>query len=224
MGFEAVKHLDKDFQINCISWSDFDQFGCPICGCDFAAAGWASCGGAQLAICGECRCNFVILSDGLEKSAMGFSKDGGIVFSMKGELEESDDVIIPIRQKHPRHGMPKHAYVKPDIRPDNGSDFFSVRGIGTDKTPGCFCCGGKKRYHNNIAAFVKSKQAGERIVKLFGEYGAWLDYREFEPDWIQVKIGACDKHLPNLEKLAELTSDGIITLDKVEKAKTLTAE
>jgi len=224
MGFEVVKHLDKDFHIACISWSDYDRFGCPSCGCDSAAGGGVSGGGAQLAVCRECGSNYVILADGLEKSSMGFNKDGGTVFSMRGELEESDDIVIPVRQKHPRHGTPKHAYIRPDVRPDGGGDFFNSRGIGIDTTPGCFCCGGEKKYYNNIAAFVESKQAGERIVEFFGGFGAWLDYREYEPDWIQVKIGACDEHLPNLKKLAELTEDDVITFDKVEVIKRMIDE
>ena len=72
---------------------------------------------------------------------------------------------------------------------------------------------------HNIAAFVASKDAGERIVAMF-ERGAWLDYREYEPNWIQVKIGACDKHKQNLELLERLTIEekGFITADMVVRA------
>ena len=74
---------------------------------------------------------------------------------------------------------------------------FKSRGIGLDTTPGCFICGGEKRLLNNISAFVLTKEDGELAVSWF-EQGARLDYREREPNWIQVKIGACDQHLPNL--------------------------
>ncbi len=45
----------------------------------------------------------------------------------------------------------------------------------------------------NIAAFVTSKEEGEEVVRWFGD-GAYLDFRPSEPNWIQVKIGACEKH------------------------------
>jgi hypothetical protein len=73
-------------------------------------------------------------------------------------------------------------------------------------------------YHSNqpdMAAFVDSKEAGERVVGMFQQQGsrAFLDFRPSEPNWVQVKIGACDDHLPNLEGLQTLVheTDGMIT-------------
>lgn len=103
-------------------------------------------------------------------------------------------------------------------KPDSEGDLFRSRGIGLDWTPGCFICGGKKRLLNNIAAFVQNKEAGKRVVGMFSQ-GAWLDYRDFEPDRVQVKIGACNTHLPNLEKLHELTRDGFITSVRISAAQ-----
>jgi hypothetical protein len=80
------------------------------------------------------------------------------------------------------------------------------RGMGQDWTPGCFVCGGKHDLYANQSGFVTSKESGERIVALF-EHGAFLDYRQYEPDWIQVKVGACKKHVPNLQKLYSLVMD-----------------
>jgi hypothetical protein len=80
---------------------------------------------------------------------------------------------------------------------------WRVRGIGKDWTPGCFLCPLSEAgplYHN-IAAFVATREDGERIVRWFG-HGARLDYRPAEPQWIQVKVGACDRHLPELRELA----------------------
>jgi hypothetical protein len=82
---------------------------------------------------------------------------------------------------------------------------FSPRGIGCDSCPGCFVCGGDTKLYSNIAAFVKSKEDGLQIVTWF-ERGARLDWRDSEPNWIQVKIGACDKHMPNLYRLMEDTA------------------
>ena len=61
---------------------------------------------------------------------------------------------------------------------------FRSRGLGLDTTPGCFVCGGGSELRPNIAAFVKSRQSGEAIVRLFGR-GARLDYRDFEPNWLR---------------------------------------
>jgi len=78
---------------------------------------------------------------------------------------------------------------------------FKSRGIGMDVCPGCFVCGGEECMMTNVSAFVETKEDGEKIVSWFKQ-GAKLDYRDFEPSWIQVKIGACEKHLRNLEEIS----------------------
>jgi len=98
--------------------------------------------------------------------------------------------------------------IERDDREFGKSLVFRPRGIGTDICPGCFVCGDTPSttgYLSNIAAFVESKEEGEEIVSWF-THGARLDYRDHEPAWIQVKIGACAAHLPNLEWLANATS------------------
>ena len=98
---------------------------------------------------------------------------------------------------------------------------FSPRGIGSDHTPGCFCCGGDPGLYSNISGFVGSKEDGEKVAAMF-EHGARLDYRDYEPNWIQVKIGACKEHLPNLEKLCSLTAcENVITPKKIKTAREL---
>jgi hypothetical protein len=74
------------------------------------------------------------------------------------------------------------------------------RGIGSDWTPGCMVCGGEDGLHTNCSFFVPSRETGEALVSLF-KSGATLDYRPREPNWIQVKIGVCATHKPNLEAL-----------------------
>ena len=81
---------------------------------------------------------------------------------------------------------------------------FGSRGIGLDGCQGCFVCGREKPYLHNLAAFVNSKEDGETAVSWFSRGvlgGARLDFRPSEPKWIQVKVGACDLHRPNLELL-----------------------
>lgn len=115
---------------------------------------------------------------------------------------------------------------------ERGPSFkFAPRGIGLDMCPGCFVCGvldegsfRAKAMMNNISGFVASREQGEAIAGWF-KAGAWLDYREHEPTWLQVKIGACDKHLPNLQKLQELTSAyGVIRQADITDALDVKAE
>lgn len=96
----------------------------------------------------------------------------------------------------------------------------NIRGLGTDNTPGCFVCGGEPGPHSNISMFVGSKEDGEDIVVFF-KTGARLDYRASEPNWIQVKIGACEQHLDNLKSLSRSigTYPYRITAPMIESAR-----
>lgn len=186
-------------KIIAVSYDSFTRFGCPHCG--FKHGNWPITGnGAGEFVCGECGKNSVILADGVEKSPYRF-----------GEQQ-----FQPIIQKHPREGIPAHE--KEDKQPEGGGEFFRPRGVGTDKTPGCFVCGGHHGLYTNLSGFVDTKPAGERVLKMFKQ-GAWLDYRENEPTWIQVKIGACTKHEQNLEKLNKMSAENqIITAEMVAAA------
>jgi hypothetical protein len=58
-----------------------------------------------------------------------------------------------------------------------------------------------------MSEFVTSRETGTAIVELFKRCGmtAFLDYRPSEPNWVQVKLGACDKHIPVLEAILDAT-------------------
>lgn len=100
---------------------------------------------------------------------------------------------------------------------------FVSRGLGADYVPGCFLCESSeidsKRMMCNLSGFVESKEDGEEVVKMFSR-GAWLDYREREPNWIQVKVGACKEHEGNLSWLSLMThaSHNKICREMVEDA------
>ena len=90
------------------------------------------------------------------------------------------------------------------------------RGIGKGWIE-CFICGhqalsdglGEGSCHDELAAFVDSKEDGETVLEMFkrlGLVGVVLDYRPYEPNWIQVKVGACALHRPNLNLLSVLAS------------------
>lgn len=177
-----------------VSWSSFEESGCVNCGCDYCYSTGIQRNGTSPVICGECKTEFVILADGRVISGIGFGSP-----SFHPELTQ-----------HPRAGTPKHKFSCPDIRPEAGGDFWYPRGVGIG------------RYGPDASGFVKSKEAGERIVglveKIIGKKPAtWLDYRDFEPTWIQVKFQALDGF--DLEKLCSLCyEDKIITEEKIREA------
>ena len=94
------------------------------------------------------------------------------------------------------------AEIRWDDKKYGPSVHFSSRGIGVDSCPGCFVCGSVRGVMANIAAFVKSREDGEKVVGWIGN-GAWLVH---ESNRIQVKIGACKSHESALEKLSKLTN------------------
>lgn len=188
-----------------VSSSEMRLYGCPHCG---FRSGYSDMSGRGAVVwnCGECGRTSMILADGITKSPIGIGN-------------KKNEFFYPKVRKHPRFGIPSHG--KRDVRSADGSEQFRSRGIGKDYTPGCFVCGGSKGMHANIAAFVQCKTSGERVIKMFDGKGAYLDYREHEPDYVQAKVGACKKHISALESLDELTdaADGKITKAMIEEAK-----
>ncbi len=87
---------------------------------------------------------------------------------------------------------------------------FKSRGTGLDHIEKCFVCGRETAITPNISGFVENKEDGAAIVKYFQQGSARLDYRDYEPSWIQVKIGACEDHKNCLEELTRLTRSGTI--------------
>lgn len=193
-----------------IKWSDYEQFGCINCGCKYVYAD-GTYGNEAPVICGECGEKFLILNDLTKISSIGFisEQNQGLIIPKKNMSSEqmmidylsaidfsSPDVkeklshgigiekngaVYPIVGPHPRRGIPAHDLVIPDIRPEEkDSDYCYPRGVGYD-----------------LACFVKSKEAGERITEMINRvvkdykdrpFYCHLDYREDEPLWIQIKI------------------------------------
>ncbi len=192
-----------------VSSSDYQQFGCVECGCDFAYNNGIKFSGVVLLKCGECGKEFAILADGLTKSTMTFST---------GKKDSNGEIIFscPTLQEHPRKGIEKHKFIRPDIRPKYGNgEFCNPRGIRYD-----------------LACFVRSKEAGERVVKMFQNiqkeykdercFTCRLDYRENEPLRGQVKINYDNIGEHNASVLSQLIKeDGIITEDKIRKARNI---
>lgn len=202
--------LQEEKQI-AISWSDYNKYGCPNCGCASTHNTGCQGGGTVPSQCFECEHQFVILADGMEKSTIGFGE---------GKDQNQENIFYyPLLTKHPREGTPKHVYVRPDLRPEYG-EYYNPRGIGYD-----------------LAAFVKSKEAGQRVVEmyqeifkefedkeklkdLFGstECSAWLDYRPNEPTWIQVKLDYGSKRRMYALTCLISTNNNIITKEIIKEA------
>ncbi len=189
-------------EIIAVSAEEYENWGCPHCGYRSGSSS-IQCDGTSVVICGGCTRTNVLLHSGRERSAAGFG---------------NHPPVYPALQAHPRRGIPKHGNA--DTRPDDhGGEHFHPRGIGQDWID-CFICGSDSHEpRRNLAAFVQCKAAGERIVAMF-EKGARLDYRDYEPDRVQVKVGACDVHDQNLRRLHELTSgDSVINTDRIAAAQ-----
>lgn len=192
-----------DQEIVAVSLNAFKDWGCPYCG---YRSGHASISGqgASSWTCGECRKGCIILAEGVTVSPFTFGDEG----------------YRPVLQPHPRVGTPSHG--RPDTRPEEGGEFFRIRGIGLEGGLTCYVCGkrGNDSYSctPNIAAFVQTKEAGERVAAMFNSRvpgGAWVDFREHEPDYVQVKIGACEEHSSCLTVLEAMCSDDRINTFRV---------
>lgn len=75
---------------------------------------------------------------------------------------------------------------------------------------------------NDMSSFVRGQVPGERIAQMFEQAGlfCFLDYRESEPSWVQLKLGVCAEHLPKLEKLERLVIEAgrVITPEIIAEA------
>lgn len=86
-------------------------------------------------------------------------------------------------------------------------------------TPGCFVCGNPQgRNHKVFSAAVLSREAGERVVALFGR---GVKVIEFEPQRFRVLVGSCWKHRSNLQLLdpLNLSYGGVINEEMIQDAR-----
>lgn len=87
-----------------------------------------------------------------------------------------------------------------DKRPEGGGEYWESRGAS----------------QYDVSGFVVSKPAGERLLRMVkyiletDEPKTFLDYREFEPNWIQFKFSAEEFNVEKLDQMAK-ANDNIIT-------------
>lgn len=91
-------------------------------------------------------------------------------------------------------------YEPKDERPEGGGGYWKSRGASSF----------------DVSGFVSSRAAGLRLLRMVkyiletDEPKTWLDYREFEPNWIQFKFSAEEFDVERLSDMAE-ANDNIIT-------------
>lgn len=87
-----------------------------------------------------------------------------------------------------------------DERPEGGGEYWTSRGASS----------------YDVSGFVKSKPAGERLLRMVkyiletDNPATFLDYREFEPNWIQFKFSSEEFDVERLDKIAR-ENNNIIT-------------
>lgn len=125
----------------------------------------------------------------MSTSSFGFNGDGKMYFSMRYYDRDQID------------------YSDPDIRPEYG-EYWKSRGVG-----GGECSG-----------FVNTKEAGERIMRYIKAIletdtpKTRLDYREHEPNWIQLKFSEDEFDLELLDSMTT-NNDNVITYEIMVKCK-----
>lgn len=97
-------------------------------------------------------------------------------------------------------------YTGEDKRSEGGGEFWKSRG------PSSF----------DVSGFVVSKEAGERLLEMTKrvlgkeDCKTWLDWRKYEPNWIQFKFSAKEF---DVERIDFLTKGGIITEDILKECR-----
>ena len=83
-------------------------------------------------------------------------------------------------------------YEPKDKRPEGGGEYWKSRGASD----------------SDVSGFVASRAAGLRLLRMVryvldtDEPKTWLDYREFEPNWIQFKFSAEEFDVEKLDQMA----------------------
>ena len=91
-------------------------------------------------------------------------------------------------------------YEPKDKRPEGGGEYWKSRGAS----------------NFDVSGFVASRAAGMRLLRMVkyiletDEPKTWLDYREFEPNWIQFKFSAEEFDVEKLDQMAR-DNDNVLT-------------
>ena len=95
------------------------------------------------------------------------------------------------------------------------------RGIGSGYGK-CLICGDKGLSNKSMKDFssrVKSKYEGGRILIMFDLCGRYAALNATEPNWVQVKVCACEHHESELIQLEKLIAENnAISINKIIEA------
>ena len=176
---------------------DFLKYGCPECNCGTHIGSGFSGQGMYPGNCRHCGRSFIQLADSVDEIRMTTG-----YFNIKASIID-----------HPKKDGKIWKWEPKDETPKEDGEYFKSRGNGYD-----------------LAGFVRTKAAGERLVELIknvlddNDPKSWLDYRELEPEWIQVKIQPLEFDVIKLDKLICKEKDRskqMITRKMLEKCKLL---
>lgn len=99
---------------------------------------------------------------------------------------------------------------------------YIPRGRGKNWGP-CMVCGKESSNAcSDLSAYVNGRTGGEHVVAMFKEVGltARLDYRDFEPNYVQVKVCVCEAHKGHLDVLwCETRLDKVVHADILEAVR-----
>ena len=197
---DKKKELKK---IKAISYKDYQEYGCPCCNnLNIPVKSHEFTvkeNEASRIECQECGVDFIIQGAEVKESNIGFRN------------HRTEDFYVPTLEEHPNQ-EPAHTYVIPDKRPENGvGDFCNPRGFNGSE----------------MACFVTSKEAGQRITKMINQiknetpesnFTCYLDHREHEPFWIQAKINYSNDFKNRVLHSLIVNNDRTITEDMITKA------
>lgn len=187
--------MEDTNKIVAITSEDQSRYGCPYCSFDKYAV-FQKGAGQRVCLCGACQKRYVVADDSSVRITFSFGETG----------------YYPELIKHPK--SISSIYKEEESRPVYG-EYFTPNGIVHDWIKGCFVCNtGKEMLRPTLVGYVKSKEAGQRVVYM---HYLGFKYNEIRGGELhEVEIGVCDHHLRCLEALKILVEDGVINRQRID--------
>jgi len=111
-----------------------------------------------------------------------------------------------------------------DVRPKTGEFFHPDGRYVPDPDPNlkpvCFVCGAETRCYGRekLLGIVQCREAASRVVTMF-ERGAYTSSGTFYNGQPGVTVTVCSNHQFHLAYLAEVTQDGVITAEHIDRLR-----
>ena len=130
-------------------------------------------------------------------------------FKNVGDLNLIKNGVLKEMERHKSSWRDEKEILRILVAKYRGVIRVNARSIGKDWLNGCFVCGNSRSDHtlmSNICLMCDSQEEAEQVQNLF--QGSHIAYYHGDKKAPQVKLGACDKHLPNLKALWMATCAG----------------